>query len=538
MGVDRRTVIVDNAGRRENTLIGLFFLHEETGEQYMNRLICGGMLFFQFISQLPCQTSGPVPPELSGLDDYITSAMKQWNVPGLAISVIKDGNIIHSKGYGVRNLVSGEPVTDTTLFSIASATKSFTATVAAMVVDEGTMNWDTPLSRYFPDFRMYDSAVTDRVTLRDLLSHRSGIPRQKYFSLNTPPTRREVRACLEYFEPSIDFRSAWQYCNETVTVAGDMVAERAGSTWEEFVRTRIFDPLGMKRSCFSVTEMVRMPDYALPYIDWEDRPEVMDFHNADILGPAGCIVSNVRDLSQWLLLNLNKGKLGENQLVRPQRLVELQTPTMPIPASRSRKSAEILCQSYGMGWFIDAYRGHLHIHHGGVLYGFTSLVSFLPDDRIGLVVLANLNGTALTEILEGYVYDRLMGLDPIDWNQRNLEAQARMKAQYEAMKQEKDPNLQPETPLSHTLREYTGIFRSNGYGTMTIVCEGDSLHTTLLGIRCPLRRYNHDVFELYHPIEHQSWLVSFSSDMKGGISSLSVELGPKMKPIEYRRFEE
>ena len=469
------------------------------------------------------------------LDAFVQQELKKWNTPGLALAVVKDGKVLLARGYGVRDLASGEKVTPDTLFSIASSTKSFTATVAAMMVEEKKIELDRPLKTYFPDFKMNDPAATEKVTLRDLLTHRTGIPRQKFFSLNPPSDRRGVRDAMRYFEPSADFRSVWQYCNETYSVAGDMVAERAGTPWEDLVRARIFQPLGMSRSVFSVRDMQKDPDHATPHIDWEGVPEAMSFHNADILGPAGCIISSANDLSRWVLFNLAKGKWDGRQLVDAGQLGRIQSPQMPVP--RGGRDKEVLLQSYGMGWFLDAYRGYLHVHHGGVLYGFSSQVSFLPSENVGVVVLANLNGTPLTTILEGYVYDRLLGLAPVDWSGRAQAQVATMKeAADEARKEEvHDPCGKPETKPARPLEEYAGTFRSEGYGTIPVRREGDRLEATLWTESCPLRSCGGDTFDLYHPVEHQAWKVVFRGEPEGRVASFAVTLGPGLKDIVFTK---
>lgn len=484
---------------------------------------------------IPASMHAAEPDALKDLDAFVEKGLAEWKVPGLSIAVVKDGAVVLSRGYGVRDLATKEKVTPETLFSIASATKSFTATVAAMVVEEKKIDWDTPLKSYFPDFRMYDPAATEKVTLRDLLTHRSGIPRQKFFSLNPPATRREVRDRYRYFEPSADFRSAWQYCNETYTVAGDMVAERAGVSWEELVRARILEPLGMSRTLFSVREMEKAPDHAQPFIDWGDGPEAMAFHDAGILGPAGEIVSSANDLSKWLLFNLARGQRDGKRLVDPAQLARIQSPQIPIP--RPMRDKEVLLQSYGMGWFLDAYRGFLHVHHGGVLYGFSSHVSFLPGENIGLVVLTNLNGTPFPTILEGYVYDRLLGLPPTDWNGRALAQEAKAKEAWDKMraKEAEDPCGKPETKAGRPLEAYAGTYRSDGYGTITVREASGALEATLWTDRCPLKACGGDGFDLYHPVERQAWRVTFQGAPGGPVTSFSVAPVPGLKDVTYRK---
>ncbi len=404
-----------------------------------------------------------------------------------------------------------------------------------MAVEEKKIAWDTPLKSYFPGFRMHDPAATEKVTLRDLLTHRSGIPRQKFFSLNPPATRREVRDRIRFFEPSADFRSAWQYCNETYTVAGDMVAERLGASWEELVTARLLEPLGMGATLFSVREMQWAPNHATPYIDWGEGPEAMAFHDAGILGPAGEIVSNANDLSKWLLFNLARGEAGGRRLVDAAQLARIQSPQVPVP--RGAREKEVLLQSYGMGWFLDAWRGFLHVHHGGVLYGFSSHVSFLPTENVGLVVLANLNGTPLPTILEGFVYERLLGLPPVDWNGRARAQEARVK---EAMDKARtaegnDPCGRPETKAARALADYAGTYRSDGYGAITVREAAGALEANLWKDSCPLRACGGDGFELYHPVERQAWTVTFQGAPGGAVASFVVAPVPGLKEITFRR---
>ena len=484
---------------------------------------------------LSCRAFAAEPDPLKGLDAFVEERLAEWKVPGLSIVVVKDGAVLLARGYGVRDLETKERVTPDTLFSIASATKSFTATVAAMAVEEKKVEWDRPLKTYFPDFRLHDAAATEKVTLRDLLTHRSGVPRQKFFSLNPPAARREVRDRMRYFEPTADLRSAFQYCNETYTVAGDMVAERLGASWEEVVKARLLKPLGMDATVLSVREMQNAPNHATPYIDWGEGPEAMAFHDAGILGPAGEIVSTANDLSKWLLFHLARGQAGGSRLVDAAQLARTQSPQVPVP--RAMREKEVLLQSYGMGWFLDAWRGFLHVHHGGVLYGFSSHVSFLPTENVGLVVLANLNGTPLPTILEGYVYERLLGLSPTDWNGRALAQEARVKEAMERARAEEanDPCGRPGTKAARPLEAYVGSYRSDGYGTIVVRAAGGSLEATLWTDRCPLKACGGDAFDLYHPVERQAWKVTFQGAAGEPAPSFSVAPAPGLKEVVYRR---
>ena len=470
---------------------------------------------------------------IKDIDTFIDTAMKHWKIPGLAVAIVKDGKIIHSCGYGFKDLKTKEKVTTKTLFSIASSTKPFTATAAAMLVEEKKMSFDIPLKKYFPDFEMFDSMATEKVTLRDLLIHRTGIPREKFYSLNPPKTRKEVRFNLKYFEPSLDFRTFFQYCNETYTVAGDMVAERAGTTWEDLIRKRILEPLGMTNTIFSIKDLNSNLDYAKPYIIWDKEPEEMDYHNADIYGPAGSMISNVEDLSKWLLFNLNKGKANDTQILSSQRMQQLQSPQIVVPGmSRFR---DVSYQNYGIGWFINYYRGKLVVHHGGLLYGFSTQVAFLPDENIGLVILTNINYTPFNDVLERHIYDLLLNLDPIDWQKRYIELEEEEQKQIQNMRNSEDPKAVSKIPIL-PLDNYCGTYESLGYGSLVIRNEHDSLKVKLQKYDCPLFFKDDDQFEIYHPVEHAGWETVFIKDQTGNISSLTVKIYPNVKPVVFRKI--
>lgn len=480
-------------------------------------------------SVVPSHAQDPLFDEQ--FDAFVEKAMNDWRVPGLALSIIRDGRVIYEKGYGMRSLETKEKVTTHTLFSIASATKSFTATAAAMLADESRLEWNRPLVNYFPGFMLFDEAATRKVTITDLLTHRTGIPRQKFFSINAPATRDEVRYSIRFFEPSADFRQAFQYFNEGYTVAGDMIAELAGSSWEQFIRSRIFEKLDMDETVFSVNDLGKERDYATPYITWEEEPERLDLHDACILGAAGCIISNVDDMSRWLIFNLNHGRIGNESLVSERNLSVIQSPRMAIQGSPGYR--ELSYQNYGMGWFIDYYRGCLHIHHAGVLYGFSSQVSFLPSVKVGVVILANLNGTKLTEILEWYIYDKLLSLDQIDWNGRYLEEWYSYRARYKAYTEQMEKDKKPTPDLSIPLDGFVGKFQSQGYGALEIYLEDDTLKTMMLEYECPFLVSGPDSFNLYHPVEHSGWPVSFHANKKGKIDTLMVQVNPGVKAITF-----
>jgi len=403
-----------------------------------------------------------------------------------------------------------------------------------MLVDQKKLSWDIPIKKYFPDFEMKDNSVSDKVTFKDLFCHRLGIPRQEFFRSNYPVSRKEIVKHFKYFEPVKDFRYGFQYSNMAYTAGGALLAQMDSTNWEDFISSKLFKPLGMNSTQLSVNDMPNTSDYAYPYIDWESEPEVMDFFNSDILGPAGGIISNVEDMSKWVKFNLNNGKLGEQQLISPRSMGYLKIPQVVFPSRRQYK--ELSYVNYGLGWFIDSYRGFNHVHHGGVLFGYSAMVSMLPEENLGIVILANLNGTPFTTILEYYIYDRLLQLEPVEWNQRYVDYYARVRAYYENLEKEQAAEKK-KAPLkpSVKLKEFVGKYSSLGYGSVVIKEAGDSLNVILSTVVCPLNHINENSFEIFHPVRRSGWEISFNLKDEKNVSGFDLTLGPGLKKIRFEK---
>ena len=475
--------------------------------------------------------------DIKGLDALVEQGLKDWQVPGLAVAVVKDGKLLLARGYGVRSLQSGEKVDADTSFYIGSASKSFTATLAAMLVDEGKASWDRPLVADVPTFMMWDPVATSRVTLRDMLSHRTGIPRQEFLKINAPDKRTDLIGRIRYFEPALEFRAGFRYSNEVVTVAGDLLAQQAGTTWEDLLRRRILIPLHMTRTAAQVREMQAAGNFAMPYILGDKAPEVMAFYDvSELRGPAGAVISTANDMANWLLFNLNLGKVNGTPVVRQQALSPLFTPQMPATL-RAPRYPELSHQNCGLGWFIDTYRGSLRFSHPGNLYGFTAMVSFLPRESVGVVVLANLNGTPLPEIVERFVYDSLLNLAPVNWSGRYKDDEARARAAYEAAAKAGGGEGQKAVaaPPPHTPDEYAGTYLSAGYGTVTIARSGGGLSIRLRSGTFPLHHGRSNAFDFSHPVEGQSWPLVFREGLSGTIEAVAIEAGPGLQPLVFMK---
>jgi CubicO group peptidase (beta-lactamase class C family) len=467
--------------------------------------------------------------KLDGFDDFANKELRDWKCDGFAIAIVQDGKIVLSKGYGLRDVKKNLPVTEKTLFAIGSATKSFTVTSLGVLVDQGKLDWDKPVRDYLPDFKMWDPFATERMTPRDLVTHRSGLPRHDLMWYSSPFSRQELFDRLRYLEPNKDFRTTFQYQNLMFMTAGYLAGHVAGTTWEQLVHQVIFEPLGMTNSNFSITESQKTADFSQPYQVVNDIPVDIPFRNIDSIGPAGSINSNIEDMTKYVMMHLAKGK----GVVSATNEMQMMTPQMAIQAPSPDKELGDL--SYGMGFFVTTYRGHKFVHHGGNIDGFTALVAFLPQDNIGLVILTNQNSSPLPAVVAYNVWDRLLGMDQVDWTARVKQQRALTKKSEQDAKQKGYTTQRTGTHPSHELAEYAGEYEHPGYGIVKIEYVGGSLKIDYHGLGGVLSHFHYDVFEVpkddLNPFSQEK--VQFRSNLAGELESLAIPFESTLKDITF-----
>jgi len=477
--------------------------------------------------------NGAVPANLNGLDAFVEQVMKDWHVPGLAVAVVKDGQVVYAKGFGYRDVKRGLKVTPDTLFAIGSCSKAFTVAALAMLVDEGKLDWDKPLRDYLPDFRLQDAYATERMRPRDLVTHQSGLPRHDLVWYGSPLSRKELFERLRYLEPSRPLHAKYQYNNLMFMTAGVLVERISGITWEEFVRRRIFEPLGMKASDFSVNDSQKTSDYSLPYDEKEGEVKEIPFRNIDAIGPAGSINSSVNEMTRWLLLHLGKGKIGGRQIISEKSLAEVHTPQ--IVAGGDLKYDESFYSSYAMGWAVTSYRGHPALLHSGGIDGFTSQVRFLPKDQLGVVVLTNSSSPA-SNLIASNAVDRMLGLSEAPWSQRAKDDAAKAKAAQAKTKAEDEAKRKKDAPPTHALKDYTGQFEHPAYQTLTITEEGEQLRFDLHGLTGALKHYHYDIFQGADGAAGLGGTkLTFVTSRSGEITGVSILLESSVKEIVFTR---
>ena len=469
---------------------------------------------------------------LEGLDQFVETLRADWKVPGVSIAIVRGEEVIYAKGFGQRNVAQNLPATADTLFAIGSCSKAFTATALAMLAEEGKLDWDKPLRTYLPTFKMWDDYVTEHMTPRDLVTHRSGLPRHDLLWYGAPFTRKEMFDRLRYLEPSRGFREAYQYQNLMFMTAGVLVEQAAGKSWEEFIRERFFAPLGMASSNTSVRDSQKAADFALPYIEVKEQVNWTPFRNIDAIGPAGAINSSVREMAHWVIAQLNGGKFQGAAVIPEKALAETHKPHTIMSATL--RYDELFYPMYAMGWAVNSYRGHTLVTHSGGIDGFTAHVSLMPKDKLGIVILTNKGGTRLTGILAYNVYDRLLGLEPAPWNQRNKDEVAKEREAQEKAEKEGDANRKADTQPSHALGDYAGEFEHPGYGVLNIWENSGRLNATYNGLNSALRHYHYDVFEATDA-QFNKMKFSFGLNGKGDVERISVPLQSGVADILFTR---
>lgn len=475
------------------------------------------------------------------IDSYVEETMTSWQVPGLALAVIKGDDILHMKGYGVRDIDTHEPVTPNTLFALASVTKAFTAMGAALLVDDGLLEWDKPVRDYLPDFKLSDGYISENITVRDLLSHRSGLPRHDLAWYGTSFSREEMIQKLAHLKFSKGFREAWQYQNLMYMTAGYLVGKLAGMTWEEFTQKRIFDPLSMRRSCFSPNDMQRQGDYAQPYrikreAGQPDKLDRMAFYVSPVIGPAGAIHSCVADMANWLRVHLNEGCFNDQPFVSPGNLAQMHQPQMVMPVDGVLVSMlNTTIQTYGMGWFIVPYRGYTLIHHGGNIDGFSTMAAFVPQAKIGIVALTNIENRPLRDVLVYEICDRLLDLPDNNWNPR---WHALYNEMYAAIDQDRETAADEQVlgaPPTHPVEAYVGEYSADGYADFKVKLDGESLLGWMAGDWFPLTHYHYDIFNLDLARFETRMPVRFLMNVQGEIDSVSLLIEEQVDPVLFTR---
>ena len=460
------------------------------------------------------------------VDKLAAETMKQWKLPGLAIAIVKDDKVLLTKGYGVKELGGTAPVTDETLFQIASTSKAFTTTAMAMLVDEKKLAWDDPVRQHVVYFHLNDACADSLVTLRDIVSHRTGLSRHDELWDNSGLTREEVIRAIGNVELAKPVRSAYQYNNIMFMTAGEAVAHASGMSWDEFVRTRIFAPLGMTHSITTFAQWSASADHASAH-RYDDKTGVVSaikVVDEDNLGPAGTIGSCARDMAQWLRFQLADGAIDGKRLVSADALNETKTPQMALRLDGSTRdlNPETNLLSYGMGWNISDYFGSKVISHAGALNSMRTQVVLLPKEHVGFVLMTNAGRGISLMALKVALIDLLLNRPTRDWNAYYLGVEKKMDDDAAAKKVEREAKRHRDTHPSRELAAYAGTYENAAYGPLTVALENNALELRWRRMTLPLTHFNYDTFSAFSEADDVDEQVEFRLDANGEVKMLTI----------------
>jgi CubicO group peptidase (beta-lactamase class C family) len=450
-----------------------------------------------FAASLPAQLSAT---QLAELDAYIAKSLREWNVAGLAIAVVHRGQTVFGKGYGVRQVGRPEPVDTTTLFAIASTTKAMTAAALAMLVDEGKVHWDDPVTKYLPDFQMYDPWVTRELSVRDLLTHRAGLPNADFLWTGGDNSPDEIVRRVRFIRPAYSLRSGFVYQNIMYLVAGKVVEAASGMPWERFVRERIFVPLEMGRTVPTQAAAESLPNRAVPHWPRGDSLLVIKNSLADGIAPAGAVWSNVADMSRWLRFLIDSGRFGGRQLLSVQTWSELFKPQVVIPTGADPSPPVRLSRphwrTYGLGWFQQDYAGRQVDFHTGSLNGMIAILGLMREEQLGVYILGNTDHAELRHALMFYIFDLFLGLPLRDWSAELLSLYRREWARADSIARVAASRRILDTRPSLPLEQYAGTYRDSLFGRADVAFENGVLTLRISSTqRATLEHWHYDTFQ-------------------------------------------
>ena len=499
-----------------------------------------------FSGTAPAQT---LEQRLKEIDEYAAKAGREWNVPGFALAIVKDDKVVFTKGYGVRELGKPEPVDKDTLFAVASNTKAFTSAALATLVDEGKLKWDDPVTKYLPYFQLYDPYVTREMTVRDLLSHRSGLVTfgGDLLWYETTYPREEIIRRIRFLKPAYSFRSRYGYQNIMFIAAGEIVPAVTGKSWDDYVREKFFAPLGMTRTVTTYKQLMSSQNVATPHNEVEGKVRVVHYSNVDAAGGAAVINSSAAEMAEWVRLQLGRGTYQGKKIFSAERSREMWTPhtvVSGVTEANEKFNPNVHFNLYGLGWGLSDYRGRKVVTHSGGLDGMTSRVALLPEENLGVVILTN-SETPLQAFLYYKVFDIFLGAPPRDWSAdylaRSKAARERDAAEAKKLEDARVPDTKPSLPLS----AYAGTYGGPMYGDATVTEENGRLVVRLLPSPAyvgDLEHWHFDTFRIkwrdsvVYPYP-RGW-VTFQLDHQGKVSEMKIDVpNPDFdfKELEFKR---
>jgi CubicO group peptidase (beta-lactamase class C family) len=471
-------------------------------------------------------------PDLKKLDAYYAKAVKDWGVPGLSIAIVKDGKVVFAKGYGTKELGKNEPPDENTLYAIASNSKAFTSAAIAQLVDEGKLSWNDKVIKYLPYFQLSDPYVTSEATIEDILSHRIGLGTFSgdliWYRSNLGPV--EIIKRIKYLKPSYSFRAGYGYANVMFVTAGEVMKQITGETWGTTIQKRFFEPLGMTRSITTAKDLDKKGNYATPHALVDDKHKPVKWEDWENVEATAGILSSAKDMSQWMIFNLNNGIWKSDTLLSPssRNILWSTHNSFSVNYSNSLRISNFF--GYGLGWFVSDYKGKFRVHHTGGYSGMLSAVSLIPEEKLGIVILTNGMVPVYTPLIN-YTIDAFLKLPAKDWSRESLDNYNKNKAadtRIEEREKKRVLNTKPSLPLE----SYVGEYHNPSYGKITVRLVDNNLkisfeHTPSLA--ASLEHWHFDTFKLnWDDEQNLSWFrfgtVKFTTDNNARVKGIEFDV--------------
>lgn len=465
-------------------------------------------------------------PSTAELDAYVAQAVRDWKAPGLAIAVVSGDSVVFARGYGVREMGKPEPVDADTRFAIGSTTKAMTAVALAMLVDEGKVQWDAPVLTYLPTLQLADPYATRELTVRDLLVHRAGLGNADLLWTHGDYTMAEITRRIGTLEPAYSFRAGFIYQNIMYALAGEVVAAASGMSWDEFLRTRIFQPLGMSATETRLATVEDQPNVARPHAEIGGTLRPIENRPVDPVAPAGSVWSSVNDMARWTRFLLDSGRVNGRRLLSEASFRELLTPQVvaPLDMYPTTRLTRPHFFTYGLGWFLHDYRGQAVAMHTGSIAGMSAILGLVPDRRLGVVAFINGDHVEVRHALMLEVFDRFSGAPSRDWSATLLELYGGLRAEAQAAQRQQEARRVTGTRPSLPLERYAGTYREPTFGDVVVTAQGGELRLRFgRTAAATLTHWQYDTFRArWDDVRSNPSTVVFTPDGTGGVSGVRV----------------
>ncbi len=494
------------------------------------------LLFPLFVALIFTQLSYSQDKRLAGIDTAVQRILKEFNAVGATVSIVEKNKVVLTQGFGYKDFDGKKPVTAQTLFQIGSCSKAFTTTILGTLMDEKLLDFDKPVTTYLPELVFKDDNLTKNVTTRDMMTHRTGLPRHDlaWYLRGTTTNRAEMLKSIRYFEASAGLRETWQYNNFMFMAQGALAEKLTNKTWEKLLQERILTPLSMSSTVSSTAAMLKAEDYSLGYGYNEEKKQnkKLDFYHFSGMEPAGSIASNAKDMSEWLKTWINVGKHDGKELFSSSFYNQAIKTQMAMASVPDKRDMNMFIHGYGFGWMIKTYKGHYQVEHGGNIDGFSTTTSFFPNDSIGIFVSVNQNGSAVPGVIRNWISDRLLNVEKTDWV---TQVKPKKDDKKDEKKDEKQADLTQKkgTKPSHNMEDYVGKYKNDGYGNLTVFKNDTALFTVLGKDTARLQHFHYDVFKLVstklEDVDEDGIKVRFNMNYEGDIVNIDSKLESAIK---------